>query len=79
MVLPNLSGGAGGSGLPDRDDMVVKALSWALSELSKSDKGEVRQFMTDFESLLSGRVKREVTYKPETGRKTDILTFKKYL
>lgn len=74
MVLPNLSGGAGGSGLPDRE-----ALSWALSELSKSDKGEVRQFMTDFESLLSGRVKREVTYKPETGRKTDILTFKKYL
>jgi 3-methyladenine DNA glycosylase AlkD len=53
----------------DRDDMVVKAMSWALRELSKRDPGNVREFMSDFESLLPGRVKREVYNKLETGRK----------
>ncbi|HSH19498.1 MAG TPA: DNA alkylation repair protein [Draconibacterium sp.] len=53
----------------DRDDMIVKALSWALRELSKSDKPAVEEFMENYDSQLAGRVKREVYTKLETGRK----------
>ncbi|QGY44320.1 hypothetical protein GM418_11830 [Maribellus comscasis] len=53
----------------DRDDMIVKALSWALRELSKSDKPAVKEFMEKYDSELAGRVRREVYTKLETGRK----------
>ena len=53
----------------DRDDMVVKALSWALRELSKSDKPAVEDFMAKYDSRLAGRVRREVYTKLKTGRK----------
>ena len=53
----------------DRDDMIVKALSWALRELSKSDKAAVEEFMDKYDARLSGRVRREVYNKLETGRK----------
>jgi len=53
----------------DRDDMIVKALSWALRELSKSDKPAVEEFMEKYDSQLAGRVCREVYTKLETGRK----------
>jgi len=53
----------------DRDDMIVKALSWALRELSKSDKPAVQKFMEKYDSELAGRVRREVYTKLETGRK----------
>ncbi|MCY1720808.1 DNA alkylation repair protein [Prolixibacteraceae bacterium Z1-6] len=53
----------------DRDDMIVKALSWALRELSKSDKSAVEQFMAKYDTQLAGRVRREVYTKLETGRK----------
>lgn len=53
----------------DRDDMIVKALSWALRELSKSDKPAVEAFMVKYDSQLAGRVRREVYTKLETGRK----------
>lgn len=53
----------------DRDDMIVKALSWALRELSKSDKPAVENFMKKYDSRLAGRVRREVYSKLETGRK----------
>ncbi len=53
----------------DRDDMIVKALSWALRELSKSDKPAVEEFMKKYDSQLAGRVRREVYLKLETGRK----------
>jgi len=53
----------------DRDDMIVKALSWALRELSKSDKKAVETFMKKYDSRLAGRVRREVCKKLETGRK----------
>ena len=53
----------------DRDDMIVKALSWALRELSKSDKPAVQSFITKYDNQLAGRVKREVCTKLETGRK----------
>jgi 3-methyladenine DNA glycosylase AlkD len=53
----------------DKDDMVVKAMSWALRELSKSDRGAVRDFLNSYESMLPGRVVREVSNKLNTGRK----------
>lgn len=53
----------------DRDDMIVKALSWSLRELSKSDKAAVEDFMKKYDSDLAGRVRREVYTKLETGRK----------
>ena len=53
----------------DRDDMIVKALSWALRELSKSDKPAVEAFMKKYDSQLAGRIRREVYTKLETGRK----------
>ncbi|MGQ8337398.1 DNA alkylation repair protein [Sunxiuqinia sp. A32] len=55
--------------IDDRDDMVIKALSWALRELSKSDKQAVIDFMDKYWDQLHGRVRREVTTKLETGRK----------
>lgn len=53
----------------DRDDMIVKALSWALRELSKSDKPAVENFMKKHQPVLAGRVKKEVLSKLKTGRK----------
>jgi len=53
----------------DRDDMVVKALSWALRELSKRDRESVARFIHQEESRLAPRVRREVKSKLETGRK----------
>ena len=53
----------------DRDDMIVKALSWSLRELSKSDKPAVEAFMKKYDNRLANRVKKEVYTKLETGRK----------
>jgi 3-methyladenine DNA glycosylase AlkD len=53
----------------DRDDMVVKALSWALRELSKRDPKPVRKFLHQHQSVLAPRVVREVNSKLETGLK----------
>jgi 3-methyladenine DNA glycosylase AlkD len=53
----------------DRDDMVVKALSWALRELSKKDANAVQRFLREHDGELASRVKREVTNKLSTGLK----------
>ena len=53
----------------DRDDMVVKALSWSLRELSKRDPTAVRRFLARNQHRLAPRVRREVTSKLTTGRK----------
>ncbi len=53
----------------DRDDMVVKALSWSLRELAKRDPGAVAAFLRDEGDRLAARVRREVTLKLTTGRK----------
>ena len=53
----------------DKDDMVIKALSWALRELSKRDHESVRRFMEKHDELLAARVRREVWTKLKTGRK----------
>jgi len=55
--------------ISDRDDMVIKALSWALRVLSKTDKQAVIDFMEEYQEQLHSRVIREVTAKLETGRK----------
>jgi hypothetical protein len=54
----------------DRDDMVEKALSWALRELSKRDPQGVVDFLREQDSRLGARVKREVGTKLRTGLKS---------
>jgi 3-methyladenine DNA glycosylase AlkD len=53
----------------DADDMVVKALSWALRELAKRDPEAVQAFLGTHEEVLAARVKREVGNKLRTGLK----------
>jgi 3-methyladenine DNA glycosylase AlkD len=55
--------------LSDRDDMVVKAMSWALRELSKRDAKSVRQFLDEHHDVVASRVIREVSNKLSTGLK----------
>ena len=55
--------------LPDRDDMVVKAMSWALRDLAKPCPDEVRRFFAAHEDRLAARVLREVRNKLTTGVK----------
>jgi len=53
----------------DRNEMIQKALSWALRELSKRDRKAVSDFMDRNGSRLSGRVVREVNHKLLYGTK----------
>jgi 3-methyladenine DNA glycosylase AlkD len=53
----------------DRDDAVVKALSWALRELVHWEPEAVRGFLSAHDDSLPARVKREVGNKLETGLK----------
>ena len=56
--------------IDDRDKLVVKALSWALRELSKRDKTAVENFIQKHQKRIHPLVLREVTAKLETGRKS---------
>ncbi|MCD4686002.1 MAG: DNA alkylation repair protein [Anaerolineae bacterium] len=53
----------------DTDEMVAKALSWALRELSKRDSDPVIAFLDAHDDKLPARVKREVRRKLDTGCK----------
>lgn len=53
----------------DREDMVIKALSWALRELVVHDPQSVRKFLDEHDQVLAARVKREVKNKLRTGLK----------
>ena len=53
----------------DHDDMVAKALSWALRELVPRDAEAVQAFLAEHEHVLAARVKREVRNKLTTGLK----------
>jgi 3-methyladenine DNA glycosylase AlkD len=53
----------------DRDDMVVKGLSWALRELIPVDRRRVERFLRKYDHSLAARVKREVRNKLTTGLK----------
>ena len=55
--------------IADRDDMVVKALSWALRELAKRDPKAVDRFVNEHHDELATRVVREVRNKLSTGLK----------
>lgn len=57
----------------DRDDLVVKALSWALRELSKRDQPAVVDFLHTYRQRVAPRVVREVTSKLTTGLKNSRL------
>jgi 3-methyladenine DNA glycosylase AlkD len=80
-TVPLNSKARGGSGDPhrtlqvcrmlekDRDPMVVKAMSWALRELAKTDARTARSYLAERESVLAPRVVREVRNKLTTGKK----------
>ncbi|MGA7126925.1 MAG: DNA alkylation repair protein [Chthoniobacterales bacterium] len=53
----------------DRDDMIVKALSWALRRLGTKDPIAARNFVDQHRAKLASRIVREVNRKLETGRK----------
>jgi 3-methyladenine DNA glycosylase AlkD len=53
----------------DHEDMVVKALSWALRELVIHDPVAVKSFLNKHENTLAARVKYEVGNKLRTGLK----------
>lgn len=53
----------------DRDDMIVKAMSWALRALGIHDPQAVRHFLAEYEGRLAPRVVREVQHKLTTGLK----------
>jgi len=55
--------------IEDQEDMVVKALSWALRELIVHDPSAVEGFLSTHEGVVAARVKREVRNKLETGLK----------
>ena len=54
----------------DKDDMVVKALSWALRELAKKRPEEAADFLAEHGDAVAARVKREVMNKLRTGLKS---------
>jgi len=56
--------------LDDPDDMVVKALSWALRALAERDPSAVRRFLEVHQNELALRALREVRNKLRTGRKS---------
>jgi 3-methyladenine DNA glycosylase AlkD len=55
--------------VPDKDDMVIKALSWALREMAKKHPEEAENFLAEHKLVLSARVTREVSSKLTTGLK----------
>jgi 3-methyladenine DNA glycosylase AlkD len=54
----------------DHDDMVAKAMSWALRSLVVWDESAVRAFLKKHGAKLAKRVLREVGNKLRTGRKS---------
>jgi len=55
--------------LADRDDMVVKAQSWALREVAVRDPEAVHKFLSTHKHRLAARVLREVRNRLTTGLK----------
>ena len=56
--------------IDDRDEMIVKALSWALRALVERDSDAVRRFLKENGARLAALVRREVQNKLATGRKS---------
>jgi 3-methyladenine DNA glycosylase AlkD len=55
--------------IEDHDDMIEKAMSWALRELVVHDEKAVQDFVDEHDKILAARVKREVKNKLRTGLK----------
>lgn len=55
--------------LGDREDMVVKAMSWALRMLVNWDRPAVEAYLARHEDRLAPRAKRELRTKLRTGKK----------
>lgn len=53
----------------DREDMIEKAVSWALRYLSQKDRPAVVAFMAEHGDRFAARVRREVRNKLATGLK----------
>jgi len=53
----------------DKEDMIVKALSWVIRETIKYDRQAVEDFLSKYEAQLAARIKREVRNKLVTGLK----------
>lgn len=53
----------------NHDDMVVKAMSWALREVIRHDAEAIRRFLSTHKDVLAARVLREVNNKLSTGVK----------
>jgi 3-methyladenine DNA glycosylase AlkD len=53
----------------DKNEMIQKALSWALRELLPFNRLALEEFMLKYDHKLSARVKREVKTKLTTGKK----------
>ncbi len=53
----------------DREDMVVKAMSWSLRSLVAWDRAAVEDFLRRYDARLAARVKRETRTKLVTGTK----------
>lgn len=56
--------------MDDREDMVVKAVSWALRSLATFEPKIVAAFVDEHEDHLAARAKRETRTKLRTGVKT---------
>lgn len=55
--------------MDEREDMIVKAVSWALRMLAPWQPKAVEAFVAEHEDRLAARVKREVRNKLRTGYK----------
>jgi 3-methyladenine DNA glycosylase AlkD len=53
----------------DRDDMVVKAMSWAVREVARQNPKAAKDFINAHRAALAPRVLREVNNKLKTGLK----------
>lgn len=54
----------------DHDDMIEKAISWALRELVPYDIPAIERFLAQYQAVLGKRILREVRNKLNTGLKT---------
>jgi len=55
--------------IDDKEDLIIKAISWVLREATKYDPRAVKDFLSQHEDRLAARIKREVSNKLETGLK----------
>ena len=56
--------------LDDREDVIIKALSWGLRNALNRDQAAVIQFLEQNNDRLAARIKREVKHKLQTSMET---------